>query len=287
MLSSTHSGKPSCYYHVDIQGNISAITDSDKNIISSLKYCPFEKMNGAERDDSRYSFSSKEEDKMTRLSYYGYRFYGHQIGRWISRDPLQENGDLAVYRYAYNSPLRYLDGLGLKAEPSPSGNEFSPDGKPKGCNKCCTNSDGKKGNLQCEWQSSTGEVSGDLVDVVKHNAEKPSIAVNHAMGYLSEVSGIGNPDIFDMEHSHMNPTLCFERPVCQEGWIVSSGFLLVDSQTGTHVRDENGNPRGTNDAPDHDGKGRICYELDTLGNKGWAWYSPPNVQLGIWCTKCQ
>lgn len=59
-------------------------------------------------------FSSKYTDDETGLVYYGYRYYNPNFGRWISRDPIEERGGLNLLGFAYNSPLLFLDVLGLR-----------------------------------------------------------------------------------------------------------------------------------------------------------------------------
>jgi uncharacterized protein RhaS with RHS repeats len=46
--------------------------------------------------------------------YYGYRYYHTNLGRWLSRDPIGEEGGLNLYALANNMPLSKLDYLGLK-----------------------------------------------------------------------------------------------------------------------------------------------------------------------------
>jgi RHS repeat-associated protein len=42
-----------------------------------------------------------------------YRGYDAELGRWISEDPIEEEGGLNLYGYVYNSPLMWIDLLGL------------------------------------------------------------------------------------------------------------------------------------------------------------------------------
>jgi RHS repeat-associated protein len=61
-----------------------------------------------------FRFSTKYTDNETGLLYYGLRYYSPSTGRWLSRDPLDEEGGLALYGFVQNSPLDYFDALGLE-----------------------------------------------------------------------------------------------------------------------------------------------------------------------------
>jgi RHS repeat-associated protein len=45
--------------------------------------------------------------------YYGYRYYHPQTGRWISRDPIEEEGGLNLYGFVGNDGVNWWDLLGL------------------------------------------------------------------------------------------------------------------------------------------------------------------------------
>ena len=47
------------------------------------------------------------------LYYYGYRYYDPQHGRWISRDPIEENGGVNLYGFVGNNPVKKKEYLGL------------------------------------------------------------------------------------------------------------------------------------------------------------------------------
>ena len=49
----------------------------------------------------------------TGLSYYGYRFYQPVMGRWLTRDPLQEAGGINLYGFVQNNPVNWIDPWGL------------------------------------------------------------------------------------------------------------------------------------------------------------------------------
>ena len=46
------------------------------------------------------------------LTYYGYRYYDAELGRWINRDPIEELGGINLYAFVYNDGVNYYDYLG-------------------------------------------------------------------------------------------------------------------------------------------------------------------------------
>jgi RHS repeat-associated protein len=47
------------------------------------------------------------------VRYYGYRYYSPEMGRWISRDPIEEAGGINLYGMVGNDPVNKVDYLGL------------------------------------------------------------------------------------------------------------------------------------------------------------------------------
>jgi RHS repeat-associated protein len=75
-----------------------------------------------------FRFSTKYLDPETGLYYYGYRFYHPELGRWVSRDPIEEKGGFCLYMFAGNRGTFEFDAFGLACSKSyflPSG-EISP-----------------------------------------------------------------------------------------------------------------------------------------------------------------
>ncbi len=61
-----------------------------------------------------FRFSTKYQDDETDLDYYGYRYYSVSTGKWLSRDPAQEDaGGPNLYGFVRNSALNRFDACGL------------------------------------------------------------------------------------------------------------------------------------------------------------------------------
>ena len=57
-------------------------------------------------------FSSEYYDDETGLVYYNYRYYSPKFGRWIKRDPIEEEGGENLYSNKNTTP-NVIDNLGL------------------------------------------------------------------------------------------------------------------------------------------------------------------------------
>ena len=60
-----------------------------------------------------FRFSSEYYDSELDLVYYNYRHYSPSLGRFLSRDPIAEQGGLNLYAFVGNSGLQKTDTLGL------------------------------------------------------------------------------------------------------------------------------------------------------------------------------
>jgi len=98
-------------------GNVWSYWNIDEKVITAtFEYGPFGELIGAtgtEADRHRFRFSTKYEDPVTGFLYYGFRFYNPESGRWLNRDPIQEEGGLNVYGMVGNNPVMRWDYLGL------------------------------------------------------------------------------------------------------------------------------------------------------------------------------
>ena len=63
-----------------------------------------------------FRFSTKYQDDETDLLYYSYRYYSAGIGRWLSHDPIEEEGGTGLDVFIQNDGLNGIDVLGLQGD---------------------------------------------------------------------------------------------------------------------------------------------------------------------------
>jgi RHS repeat-associated protein len=61
-----------------------------------------------------FRFSTKYQDDETDLLYYGYRYYVPSTGRWLSRDPIEEDGGPSLFGFVGNDGINRIDLWGLE-----------------------------------------------------------------------------------------------------------------------------------------------------------------------------
>src|SRR6185312_2207494 len=103
-----------CY---DSNGNVvKLLKATDSTATADYEYEPFGQVirkTGAASDLNPFRFSSKHHDVETDLTYYGYRYYAANCGRWLTRDPGFERNDRNLYTFLSNDPENKSDFLGL------------------------------------------------------------------------------------------------------------------------------------------------------------------------------
>jgi RHS repeat-associated protein len=87
------------YYAADGNGNIT-LTTSDGGSVK-----------GAFRFSTKYM--DHEVETRGGIYYYGYRHYSPELGRWLSRDPIGEEGGVNLYGMVGNDAVNLWDVLGL------------------------------------------------------------------------------------------------------------------------------------------------------------------------------
>jgi RHS repeat-associated protein len=109
MLSSQPS---TTFYHVDGNGNITALINPTQLIVAKYSYDAFGEILvkvGPMAHRNAYQFSSKEYDCNSGMNYFLYRFYDPVLQRWINRDSIAERGGVNLYRFVKNNSLSAVD----------------------------------------------------------------------------------------------------------------------------------------------------------------------------------
>jgi RHS repeat-associated protein len=101
----------------DLNGNVMGLVNATNgNISAKYEYGPFGEVFCSVGDMAKvnpFQFSTQYTDTETDLLYYGYRYYSPVLGRWLSRDPIEEQGGLNLYAFVNNDPVNKWDKLGL------------------------------------------------------------------------------------------------------------------------------------------------------------------------------
>jgi RHS repeat-associated protein len=95
----------------DMLGSVIALTNPTGGITTQYSYEPFGKTSGATANP--YQFTGRENDG-TGFYYYRARYYHPTLQRFMSQDPIEFGGGQSnLYAYVSQSPLSFLDPLGL------------------------------------------------------------------------------------------------------------------------------------------------------------------------------
>ncbi|MBI9077548.1 MAG: hypothetical protein JEZ02_19240 [Desulfatibacillum sp.] len=118
------------FFLYDANGNVGQLVNALTGILDAhYEYDPFGRLlkaTGAKANQNTYRFSTKSMDQETGLYYYGYRYLDVELGRWVSRDPIEEAGhmildknedgsqsDENLYLFARSDVINNFDYLGL------------------------------------------------------------------------------------------------------------------------------------------------------------------------------
>lgn len=104
------------FYHADRNGNLTCLINAGQAKVAEYLYDPYGKVlaaSGPLAGVNSYQFSSKEFHIHSGLTYFGYRFYDQSFQRWLSRDPIAENGGINLYQIVHGDPVNRFDSSGL------------------------------------------------------------------------------------------------------------------------------------------------------------------------------
>jgi RHS repeat-associated protein len=97
----------------DGNGNLVATVNASSVVSSRMEFGPFgEVIRRTANVSLPLQWSTRYTDVETDLTYYGFRFYDCRLGRWIGRDPIEEQDTVNLFAYVKNGPLLQFDRLG-------------------------------------------------------------------------------------------------------------------------------------------------------------------------------
>ena len=107
------------WYHKNYLDHVYAISDDKGDILEHYRYTAFGEVtiydeNGNVETESQIDNSIlwKRLDPVSGFYFYKYRYYSAELGRWPSRDPIEELGGLNLYGFVGNDPIGKWDLLG-------------------------------------------------------------------------------------------------------------------------------------------------------------------------------
>src|SRR5436189_2634301 len=101
------------FFTRDHLGSIREMTDSHGKVDGRYDYDPYGQsttVSGTKNPD--FNFTGFYRHAKSNLDLATYRAYDPELGRWLSRDPIGENGGLNLYKYGANSPIVHIDPSG-------------------------------------------------------------------------------------------------------------------------------------------------------------------------------
>jgi len=107
-------GSTICFYTTDKPGSIREMTNSSGALEAQYSYDPYGRptlLHGSiasDRQFAGYYFHAPSGMNLTT-----YRAYSSNVGRWLNRDPIKENGGTNLFAYVANEPVGFRDPLGL------------------------------------------------------------------------------------------------------------------------------------------------------------------------------
>ena len=109
------SAVASVFYTFDGNGNVSDLIAANGTLAAHYEFDPFGNTlvaTGPLARENTFRFSTKYTEEETGLVYYGYRYYSPILGRWVSRDALDERISANLFAFVANEPLAKIDYMG-------------------------------------------------------------------------------------------------------------------------------------------------------------------------------
>jgi RHS repeat-associated protein len=107
-------GGTNYYFTLDHLSSVREMTDASGNLVARYDYDPYGRRTVASGTDlADFGFTEFYHDQATNLDFSKARPLIVDLGRWLSRDPIGEDGGINLYDYVGNDPINLTDPLGL------------------------------------------------------------------------------------------------------------------------------------------------------------------------------
>jgi len=111
------------YYHGDQIGSSRLMTSDGGWPVWQGNFLPYGEEYNQQITTNHYKFTGKERDSESGLDYFGARYYGSGLGRFMSTDPIHFQASMMgdpqrfnLYSYVRNNPIRFVDPKGEAIE---------------------------------------------------------------------------------------------------------------------------------------------------------------------------
>ena len=110
------------WYHKNYLEHVYAVSSKHGKLPEQYRYTAFGEIEiynslgrrtPVTRIGNDITWNTRRRDAVTKHYLYKYRHYDPQLGRWPSRDPIEEKGGVNLYGFVLNNPIEYWEYLGL------------------------------------------------------------------------------------------------------------------------------------------------------------------------------
>ena len=111
------------YYHKNYLDHVYAVSDDNGNLIEHYRYTAYGEQEvynstgtliATSAIGNEITWNTRRVDTITGFYMYQYRHYAPQLGKWPSRDLIEEEGGVNLYGFVGNNGVNYWDYLGLE-----------------------------------------------------------------------------------------------------------------------------------------------------------------------------
>ena len=108
-------GTSTSYFEADGLGTITSLSNAGGTLTQTYTFDSFgDQTASAGSLTEPFRYTARELDAETNLYYYRARYYDETVGRFLSEDPIGLAGGINFFSYVGNSPVNFIDPLGLR-----------------------------------------------------------------------------------------------------------------------------------------------------------------------------